>query len=63
MVAVILGSNLDELGVREKDPTLRIGLNLAEMLKQSGAKVYITRKQIQMLLHSLQPMWKNCKRV
>lgn len=31
-------------GIREKDPTLRIGLNLAEMLKQSGAKVYITRK-------------------
>lgn len=31
-------------GVCEKDPTLRIGLNLAEMLKQSGAKVYITRK-------------------
>lgn len=50
-------------GVREKDPTLCIGLNLAEMLKQSGAKVYITRKQIQMLLHSLQLMWKNYKRV
>ena len=31
------------MGIREKDPTLRIGLNLAEMLKQSGAK-YITRK-------------------
>lgn len=31
-------------GLYEKDSTLRIGLNLAEMLKQSGAKVYITRK-------------------
>lgn len=31
-------------GTYEKVPTLRIGLNVAEMLKQSGAKVYITRK-------------------
>ena len=31
-------------GLNEKTSTLRIGLNVAEMLKQSGAKVYITRK-------------------
>ena len=33
-------------GTYEKVPTLRIGLNVAEMLKQSGAKVYITRNEI-----------------
>lgn len=31
-------------GLYEKTATLHIGLNLAEMLKESGAKVYITRK-------------------
>ena len=31
-------------GLYEKTATLKIGLNVAEMLKQSGAKVYITRK-------------------
>ncbi len=31
-------------GLYEKTATLKIGLNLAEMLKQAGAKVYITRK-------------------
>lgn len=31
-------------GLYEKTATLKIGLNVAEMLKQSGAKVYVTRK-------------------
>lgn len=31
-------------GLYEKTATLKIGLNVAEMLKKSGAKVYITRK-------------------
>ena len=31
-------------GLFEKTATLHIGLNLAEMLKEAGAKVYITRK-------------------
>lgn len=32
-------------GLYEKTATLKIGLNVAEMLKQSGAKVYITRNR------------------